>query len=164
MIASESLRPAGTLDMNGLRCWVREQLPARLAQGRRVVLLILDVDDLRALYRRFGERRSDEILSKWVHLVRTSLQPTDLVTRVRHDQLALVLDRDRLPDVESLLCTLRRAVREGLSDRELEFSAGFVRWKASMELEPALLLAERRMLEARQYWRAMFQPVQPLLH
>lgn len=163
-MVSHSLRPSGhdaltgALDRGSLRRWVESDLPRSLAAGRSLAMLYLDFDEFHLVNDRFGEAVGDLVLARWVSLLSRGLGPEDLLARVDGNELVVVIDRDRAPDLEKILCTMRHDVREGLSlpDLTVEFSAGIVRIDRPIAFDALLVEGVVRMVRGRDSWRALF--------
>jgi diguanylate cyclase (GGDEF)-like protein len=164
MISSDSLRAAGSdaltgaLDRESLRFWFDGELRRSLEARRHVIALYLDLDDFRSINHGFGHSAGDEVLRRWVATLTGQLEARDFVARVGGNELVVVLDREEEPDVEAILCAMRRGVREGiqLPNRAVEFSAGIVALDETIGFDTLLVEGERRMFRARHCWRSLF--------
>jgi diguanylate cyclase (GGDEF)-like protein len=145
----------GVLDAAGLRAWIDDQLPRSLANGRSVAALYLDLDSFHLVNERHGLAVGDRVVSRWTELLAASLGPDDRIARVGGNELLIVLDRERAPDLEALLCAMRRDVRRGIAlpDLVVEFSAGILHVERALEVGALLTEGAVRMARGRLAWR-----------
>jgi diguanylate cyclase (GGDEF)-like protein len=100
---------------------------ARAARyDRALALLIVDVDDFKAINARIGHLAADGVLAQLAERVRAVVRRSDVACRVGGDELAVILPESSLADAEQLFRRLRFAlgnVTAGPGAR-LEVSAG----------------------------------------
>ena len=83
---------ARTDHLTGLaaRGWLSETLERDLAEGRRVLLALIDIDDFRSLNDAMGQRRGDDILRTLARLARETLPEEALAARLSGDEFAVL--------------------------------------------------------------------------
>ena len=83
--------------------------------GRRLALLVLDVDDFKAINERVGHLAGDAVLAETAARVRPVLRTSDIACRVGGDEFAIIL-----PEAGATEATqLYRRVEEAVSSRPL---------------------------------------------
>jgi diguanylate cyclase (GGDEF)-like protein len=101
---------------------------ARAARyNRALALLLIDVDDFKAINARIGHLAADSVLAQLAERVRSVVRSSDVACRVGGDEFAVILPESGLVDAEQLFRRLRFAlgnVAAGPGDR-LQISAGF---------------------------------------
>jgi diguanylate cyclase (GGDEF)-like protein len=105
---------------------------------RRLALLVLDVDDFRAINERVGQLGGDEVLAATASLVRGAAREADVAYRAGGDAFAVILPESARIDAEGLFARVLAAVRRHQTG--LTLSGGIA------ELQPdddALTLYER---------------------
>jgi diguanylate cyclase len=80
--------------------------------GRPGALLVVDVDDLKAINDRFGHDRGDDVLRRVVMVINENLHSSDLVGRLGGEEFGVYL-RDA---TDHHTRTIAEAIREGVSD------------------------------------------------
>ena len=94
--------------------------------GRRLALIVLDLDDFKAVNDRIGHLAGDAALAEAAGRLRQVVRSADIACRVGGDEFAIVLPESGLSDAEQLF----RRILEGVSTRpiadagRLELSAG----------------------------------------
>ena len=93
---------------------------------RRLALVILDIDDFKAINERVGHLAGDSVLAGLAERVRAVVRSADIACRVGGDEFAVILPESALADAEQLYRRLQLAVSTrptGAADR-LYLSAG----------------------------------------
>ena len=93
---------------------------------RRLALVILDIDDFKAINERVGHLAGDSVLAGLAERVRAAVRSADIACRVGGDEFAVILPESALADAEQLYRRLQLAVSTrptGAADR-LYLSAG----------------------------------------
>jgi diguanylate cyclase (GGDEF)-like protein len=129
-------------DLDGLtnlhnRRYFHETLAREVARAqrydRRLALVVLDIDDFKAINDRVGHLAGDTLLAEVGERVRTVVRGADVACRVGGDEFAVILPESTRADAEQLYRRLQLAVASkpaGTVDR-LHLSAGIA------ELGPA---------------------------
>ena len=78
--------------------------------GRRLALILLDVDDLKEINDRSGHLAGDSLLAALGERVREALRATDIACRVGGDEIAVILPESGVGDAEQLYERLQRAM------------------------------------------------------
>ena len=93
---------------------------------RRLALVILDIDDFKAINERVGHLAGDSVLAGLAERMRAVVRSADIACRVGGDEFAVILPESALADAEQLYRRLQLAVATrptGAADR-LYLSAG----------------------------------------
>ncbi len=74
--------------------------------GRRLALIILDVEGLRSINRSYGRQYGNHILQKLAAMLQSCVRPIDIVARHGHDEFAVVVPESDEEDAQRLASTL----------------------------------------------------------
>jgi len=105
------------------------QLKVAGRAGRRVPLLFVDMDGLKAINDTYGHNAGDEALVEVAEFLRAGLRSADLVARVGGDEFCILMvdDDGSNTDVEHVVAELRSGPAQGQHDYRLPLSVG-VAW------------------------------------
>ncbi|MGH3083276.1 MAG: diguanylate cyclase [Gaiellaceae bacterium] len=78
--------------------------------GRRLALVIFDLDDFKAINDRIGHLAGDGVLAEVAERVRAVVRSADLACRVGGDEFAIILPESTLTDAEQLSHRMQAAV------------------------------------------------------
>ena len=112
-------------------------------------LIVLDLDNFRAINENHGLRAGDRVLIRVADALTNRLRETDLLARMAGDQFAILLPRAKPPEAERVCQALEEAIAQEVrapGDRTIEASVGFVPFTDTMSsVEEALLAADAAM-------------------
>jgi diguanylate cyclase (GGDEF)-like protein len=94
--------------------------------GRRLALIVLDLDDFKAINDRIGHLSGDAVIAESAERVRDVVRSADIACRVGGDEFAVIMPESTLADADQLYRRLQAAVSArpvGQAGR-LSFSAG----------------------------------------
>jgi diguanylate cyclase (GGDEF)-like protein len=94
--------------------------------GRRLALIVLDLDDFKAINDRIGHLAGDAVVAESAERVRDVVRSADIACRVGGDEFAVIMPESTLADADQLYRRLQAAVSArpvGQAGR-LSFSAG----------------------------------------
>ena len=94
--------------------------------GRRLALIVLDLDDFKAINDRIGHLAGDAVIAESAERVRDVVRSADIACRVGGDEFAVIMPESTLADADQLYRRLQTAVSArpvGQAGR-LSFSAG----------------------------------------
>jgi diguanylate cyclase (GGDEF)-like protein len=77
---------------------------------RRLALVILDIDNFKAVNERVGHLAGDSVLAELAERLRSVVREADIACRVGGDEFAVILPESTLPDAEHLYRRLESAV------------------------------------------------------
>ena len=112
------------------RRYFHETLTREVARGQRykrpVALIVLDLDDFKAVNDRIGHLAGDAVLADVAERVREVVRTSDVACRVGGDEFAVILPESTVADAEGLYARLERAVsaRPVARAGSVSFSAG----------------------------------------
>jgi len=94
--------------------------------GRRLALVVFDLDDFKAINDRIGHLAGDAVLAEVAERVRSVVRSADIACRVGGDEFGIVLPESTLADAEQLSRRMQQAVgsRPIADIGKLELSAG----------------------------------------
>jgi diguanylate cyclase (GGDEF)-like protein len=94
--------------------------------GRKLALVVFDLDDFKAINDRIGHLAGDSVLAEVAERVRSVVRSADIACRVGGDEFGIILPESTLADAEQLSHRMQQAVasRPIGSVGRLELSAG----------------------------------------
>jgi len=78
--------------------------------GRRLALIVLDLDDFKRINDRLGHLAGDEVLAEVANRMRACIRSTDIGCRVGGDEFAVLLPESNRGDADHLAARIERAV------------------------------------------------------
>jgi diguanylate cyclase (GGDEF)-like protein len=78
--------------------------------GRRLSLIVLDLDDFKRINDRLGHLAGDEVLAEVSNRMRSCIRSTDIGCRVGGDEFAVILPESNRGDADHLAARIERAV------------------------------------------------------
>jgi diguanylate cyclase (GGDEF)-like protein len=78
--------------------------------GRRLSLIVLDLDDFKRINDRLGHLAGDEVLAEVANRMRSCIRSTDIGCRVGGDEFAILLPESNRGDADHLAARVERAV------------------------------------------------------
>ena len=78
--------------------------------GRRLSLIVLDLDDFKRINDRLGHLAGDEVLAEVANRMRSCIRSTDIGCRVGGDEFAVLLPESNRGDADHLAARIERAV------------------------------------------------------
>jgi diguanylate cyclase (GGDEF)-like protein len=78
--------------------------------GRRLALIVLDLDDFKRINDRLGHLAGDEVLAEVANRMRSCIRSTDVGCRVGGDEFAVILPESNRGDADHLAARIERAV------------------------------------------------------
>ena len=148
-------REARTDRLTGLanRIQWEEELAAEEARWQRyvhpVVLLSMDVDDLKEANDRHGHAAGDEVLRRTAAILRGSMRASDVLARIGGDEFAALLLEADAEAALALTARIRAACADGPSDPPVSLSIGWAVPERGETLLAAFARADRAMYEAK---------------
>ncbi len=104
-------------------------------RGRERCLVIIDMDDFKALNDRLGHQAGDRALHEFGQACLASIRPEDLAVRSGGDEFVLVLDQLGPDGVGPVIDRIRRA-------SPVEWSYGVARWPSRSDFDEAMSQAD----------------------
>jgi diguanylate cyclase (GGDEF)-like protein len=130
-----------------------EELERHLAHGRRYgmtgALIVLDINDFKAVNESHGHRAGDRVLIVVAAALSNRLRETDVLARVGSNQFAVLLPQAKPHEAERVSQALEDVIAEEVrlpGDRRVEASVGFAPITAALgSVEEIQLAAEAAM-------------------
>jgi len=117
--------------------------------GRPLSVLLLDIDHFKEINDRYGHRRGDEVLREVSGCLSRRVRTADLLARVGGDEFAVLCPDTSVDDARRLGGELARLVDELPGEPKLAISVGAAAGAASCTPEQLMVLADRRLYEAK---------------
>ena len=137
------------------------------AQGSRIGLMILDIDDFKDINDRFGHHTGDDLLNQFAARLGSIVRHTDRIYRLGGDEFAvLVQPIDSLEDVASVAARLFTPFRSPIvidgHRLQASFSAGISLYPDDAgDLDTLVAHADAAMYHAKRRGKNMFQRFEP---
>jgi diguanylate cyclase (GGDEF)-like protein len=118
----------GALNRRAFMSYAERQMARHRISGKPLCLLLLDVDRFKTLNDRFGHSFGDEILTRFVAMVRDNIRPNDLLFRIGGDEFCCLL-----PETSAAQAyRVAERVRDRLATALIAGEGGTVSMTASM--------------------------------
>jgi diguanylate cyclase (GGDEF)-like protein len=118
----------GALNRRAFMSYAERQMARHRTAGQPLCLLLLDVDRFKSLNDRFGHSFGDEVLVKFVGVVRDNIRPNDLLFRLGGDEFCCLL-----PETSALQARLvAERVRNRFESETMQSGRATVKITASM--------------------------------
>lgn len=156
-------RMAGHDDLSGLpnRALFRKMLAERLAEGRRLTLLYMDLDDFKEVNDRFGHAAGDAVLREFAARMRAHVRSGDVIARLGGDEFTAIVE-SRGEDIVLLCKRLIAAASTpflvGDTEIKIGLSIGVASASRSDEnLDAMLSRADRALYDAKSVGKSGFR-------
>ncbi len=144
-------------DLTGLPAlfWFEQTLTTEIARGRRyrhpLSLIVLDIDNFTRLNQLHGHATGDYVLMTVAGILRSTVRQTDLISRIRDDEFAVLVPETDRQGADHVAEKLRRAVELYPFDEGLEVTVSIALAEAGAPENAQLLLgrAEDTVVAAR---------------
>jgi diguanylate cyclase (GGDEF)-like protein len=119
--------------------------------GRELALIILDLDDFKAINDRIGHLAGDAVLAAAAERTREVVRSTDIACRVGGDEFALILPESTAADAEGLSSRIQTAFasRPVAQVGNLEFSAGIAELRSEDDAVALFQRADDALYQAK---------------
>jgi diguanylate cyclase (GGDEF)-like protein len=116
----------------------------------RLALVLLDLDDFRAVNLRRGHEVGDDVLRDTAERIRTAVGPGDVLARIGGDEFAVILPGSTLDAAERLCARLQAEVapKSGANGLAVSFSAGIAELGADEDAGALLRRADQALYHA----------------
>jgi diguanylate cyclase (GGDEF)-like protein/PAS domain S-box-containing protein len=131
------------------RHYLEEQV-AKLTEAGEfpVMVLMSDMDGLKAINDRCGHARGDEVLRQAAEVFLRTVRSSDIVARIGGDEFAVLMPNTRQADAAELVEVLKSRLADysqGVKDVAISFSMGLAELTPTGDLQEALKQADIRM-------------------
>ncbi|HEX6490774.1 MAG TPA: sensor domain-containing diguanylate cyclase [Gaiellaceae bacterium] len=124
--------------------------------GRRLALIVFDLDDFKAVNDRIGHLSGDAVIAESAERIRDVVRSADIACRVGGDEFAVILPESTLADADQLYRRLQGALSArpiGQAGR-LSFSAGVAELKAEDDPTAFFERADEALYRAKEHGKA----------
>jgi diguanylate cyclase (GGDEF)-like protein len=146
----------GLYNRRGFLTLAEQQLKLAARTRRRMYLLFVDLDGMKAINDTLGHQEGDQAIREAAALLKNTYRESDIIARIGGDEFAVLVPEARKEDGRALTARLERNLaalekKEGLPFK-LSLSIGIVSCDASdpCSLEVLLDRADRMMYEQKQ--------------
>jgi diguanylate cyclase (GGDEF)-like protein len=152
---SELQQRATVDDLTGVanRRRFREELEREIAAAERyghpLSLLLLDLNDFKAVNDTYGHERGDEVLRAFAHLLVKRARRSDLVARIGGDEFAFLLPNTTHEDADGLSRRLQRAMEDRAGEIGITASIGIASFTPDASSDDLLKEADRLLYKAK---------------
>ena len=129
----------GLSNRTGLNA-MAEQFQRRGENGLPRTVVLLDLDNFKAVNDRRGHDAGDEVLRQVGDALREHLRPTDIMTRLGGDEFVLLLSRLSVAQAEPIVRRLSELL-------PIEASFGLADWPLESSFEESLKVADAAMYD-----------------
>lgn len=132
--------------------------------GNQGAVLVLDIDNFKAINDSLGHRAGDEVISRVAQIIRDSLRDVDIVARLGGDEFAVFIPDGSAPEVAARLVGAVRATVLAFGDRVVRttVSVGVAQVDGNEVTEEELMIrADVAMYEAKGAGRDQFAVYRP---
>ena len=115
-----------------------------IAHKKQFALVVIDIDDFKAVNDIFGHLVGDEVLKHFVRIVRQHIRGDDLFARWGGEEFLLALAMNNIDDVLKRVETIRKAIAEFEFPEIGQLTASFgIAWKADYECDDLNTMLQR---------------------
>jgi diguanylate cyclase (GGDEF)-like protein len=124
--------------------------------GRRLALVVFDLDDFKAINDQIGHLAGDAVLAEVAERVRSVVRSADIACRVGGDEFGIILPESTLADAEQLSRRMQQAVaaRPIADVGKLELSAGAAELQAEDDGDTFFKRADDALYQAKESGKA----------
>jgi diguanylate cyclase (GGDEF)-like protein len=119
--------------------------------GRRLVLMMIDLDNLKLINDRQGHRAGDGALKLVAQQLQRVVRASDLCARIGGDELAVAMPETAIERAREVASRLRNAIRQaGLSSRSpdrVDVSIGVAAWRQGQDWQAVYQVADSDLYE-----------------
>lgn len=135
----------GLLNRRGWRYAAPRELMRANRSGRPAALLMLDLDEFKALNDEFGHQEGDRLLREAAEQMRAAFRAGDIIARLGGDEFVVLMTNATLDGATSAIARLREAM-----PAEAVFSAGVAIWDRKEGLEELLRRCDQALYGAKE--------------
>src|ERR671930_1208150 len=120
--------------------------------GRRLALVVFDLDDFKAINDRIGHLAGDAVLAETAERVRDVVRSADIACRVGGDELAVIMPESTVADADQLYRRLQAAVsaRPSAQVGKLHLSAGVAELRSDDDARSFFERADKALYRAKE--------------
>lgn len=144
----------GVLNRRGMDEAFNTEIARYQRSGEPLSIALLDIDNFKVLNDQHGHAVGDEALKHLANVVKRTVRPTDIVTRMGGEEFVVLLPNTRLQDAVITMSRLQRALTKeyflGNNQKLLiTFSAGVALFNVEDDMHSILLRADQAMYLAK---------------
>jgi diguanylate cyclase (GGDEF)-like protein len=135
----------GLLNRRGWRYAAPRELTRANRSGRPVALLMLDLDQFKALNDELGHQAGDRLLREAAEQMRATFRAGDIIARLGGDEFVVLMTNSTLDGATSAIARMRQVM-----PAEAVFSAGVAVWDRKEGLEEFLRRCDKALYGAKE--------------
>ena len=141
----------GCLNHGAFQDRLREEIHRAEREGRSLGLILVDLNDFKAVNDNHGHLAGDALLNAVADALRRSVRSYDQVARYGGDEFAVILPNTDAQTARGVLDRARGAIAsvESPLDAVASASAGLALWHPGMDADTLIALADEAMFEAK---------------
>ncbi|HEY4216244.1 MAG TPA: EAL domain-containing protein [Gemmatimonadaceae bacterium] len=141
----------------------------RTTRGERITVLLLDLDDFKAVNDSLGHSEGDRLLQHVAERLKIATRDTDTVARIGGDEFAILLEsiesrRDAMRVVDRVISALKTPLNLGGRDIALPASIGIAHAYGAERVDELLRNADVAMYKAKDDGKGRFAVFEPGMH
>jgi diguanylate cyclase (GGDEF)-like protein len=128
---------------------IEREVAAAKADHQPLSMLMLDLDDFKAINDRHGHLKGDEVLLQVVEVLRKNTRVTDLIGRYGGEEFMIVFTRTELPVAQKISERIRSAIEAvNITGITVTVSGGLSQW-SDESAEAFIKMVDDRLYEAK---------------
>ncbi len=144
----------GAVNVRRFESIAQSELRRAARFGKQASLVIVDIDDFKAINDTFGHVVGDEVLRKFVKVMTGTLREVDVVARIGGDEFAILMPETSIAEAAVPLERIGALCRSLAVEREnltlcLTFSSGISRITPGLDLREILRAADKQLYQAK---------------
>lgn len=127
---------------------VEEKIKSSEISKEKLALVMIDMDNFKAINDNFGHKVGDEVLKFFARTLLDNIGNNNIVARFAGDEFVILLHDMNRDEIETLVNKIRNEVGKYYNDEiKIEFSTGICMFKDGMNMDKLLIHADKCMYQ-----------------